>query len=339
MQYRSLLNSIERGVLAPVYLLYGEEDYLQEQLVHKLKERLLNPEFGAFNLDEPDGEKITPANVADSANTLPVFAEKRLVIVKNPLFFQSGKAEEDEQPGRSEQPLVKYLGDPLESTCLVFWITGTVNKKRKIFKAVDKAGIVLEIGPLKGADLNEWLLRETEGLGKKIEPRALEYIITHTEHSLRNLKSEIEKLALYAQDEDKITLSMAESMLTKTSEANIFELVDSIGMKKSETALVKLRSLMGSGEPAARILFMIARQFRLILVAKDLAGRGHTEKQITAQLSLHPFVTTKILRQARNFSFNGLEASLRKALECDLAMKTGAQTRPALEILVLGLCS
>ena len=97
MQYQSLLNSIERGVLSPVYLLYGDEDYLQELLVHKLKEHLVSPGFGAFNLDELDGEKAAPGQIVGSANTLPVFAQKRLVIVKNPPFFQTGKIDNEEE--------------------------------------------------------------------------------------------------------------------------------------------------------------------------------------------------------------------------------------------------
>jgi len=339
MQYQSLLNSIERGVLSPVYLLYGEEDYLQEQLVHKLKEHLINTDFGDFNLDELDGEKFTPGQVVGSANTLPVFAEKRLVIVKNFYLFQPRKKDVDDAHSTpQEQPLLNYLANPLESTCLVFWVKGPVDKRRKIVKAIDKAGMILEIGPLKGDELNEWLRREAMALGKTIEHRALEYIILHADHGLRFLKGELEKLALYAGDEKTITLPMVESLLTKTSEANIFVLVDNIGMKKGETALAELRSLMGSGEPAIRILFMIARQFRLILEAKDLGQRGYTEKQITAELSLHPFVTGKILRQARNFSFDGLEKDLQRILECDVAMKTGVQARPAMEILISELC-
>jgi DNA polymerase-3 subunit delta len=338
MQYQSIVNSIERGVLSSVYLICGDEDYIQEQIISLLKDKLINPDIGAFNLDEIDGEKTTLGEIISSANTLPVFAEKRLVIVKQPLFLQTTKKNDDEQNTKGqEESLLKYLADPLASTCLVFWIKGTVDKRKKLVKAIEKAGNLVQIDRLKGTDINLWLKEEARVLGKKLDAKVLEYIVLHGGAELRVLKNELKKLALYAGNRNTITLPMVEKLLTKTSEANIFTLVDSIGLKKGELALLEIRNLLSSGEPAIKVLFMIARQFRLILRAKDLERSGFTEKQMTGELSVHPFVTGKILRQAKNFSFSDLENSLHWILECDVAMKTGAPHRQSLEDLVLKL--
>ncbi len=338
MQYQSLLNSIKRGVLAPVYLICGEEDYLQELMLNALKENLLSPDLGTFNLDELDGEKVSPGQIVQSAVALPVFAEKRLVIVFNPNFLQARKKDSDTQEISSgDKALLEYLADPLTSTCLVFWVKGAVDKRKKILKAITKAGVVFEVNPYKGVELNEWLMNEARLLGKSLEPKALEYIVLHSNNSLRQLRSEIEKLALYSGNERVITLAVAEKLLIKTSEASIFVLVDNIGHKKAEAALIELRSLLEKGEAAVMVLYMIARQFRLILLAKEMAKRGLTEKQITSELSLHPFVTGKILRQSEKFSFAEIETSLQLVLESDIAIKTGAPGGITIEGLILGL--
>ncbi len=338
MQYQGLLDSIKRGVVSPVYLFCGEEQYLQEQLLLALKNALLNPELAAFNLEEIDGENCSLAQITESANALPVFAEKRLVIVKNAVFLQAGKKEAASETAASgEKLLLDYLNDPLLSTCLVFLVTGAVDNRRKLVKAIEKSGEILELKPLRGNELTKWLRDEVEKLGLKIEPRDLTYIEANAANSLRQLHNELEKLALYCQDEGIITLPAVEKMLTKSSEANIFALVDYLGEKKGERALKELSYLLEQGEPPVRILFMIARQYRLIIQAKELAQKGFSEKQITSELKTHPFVTGKLLRQARYYSFSELERILDLLLQCDVALKSRGIPKLTLEQLIIQL--
>lgn len=233
--------------------------------------------------------------------------------------------------------LLQYLNDPLLSTCLVFIVRGPVNKQKKLVKAIEKKGVLLELNTPKGQELISWVKEEAGALGLALEPQACEYLIMNAGYSMRVLRSELEKLALYAGSNNKVTLETAQELVAKSSEANIFTLVDSIGRKEGETALTELHHLITSGEPPVRILFMIARQFRLLLQAKDMKRKGCTERQITAALSLPAFVTVKILKQANNFNFSELEDCLQQMLECDLAMKTGSPPRQTLEDLVLKL--
>lgn len=338
MQYQSLINSIKRGVLSPVYIIHGEEDYLQDLVVKTLKENILAEGTEAFNLDEAQGDKCSPAQVADWANALPVFAEKRLVIIKNAVFLQAKKKEgQDEEGGdHSEQNLLKYLADPLLSTCLVLLVKGSADRRKKLVKAVEKVGQVLEFNTPKGQELTEWIREELGELGKTIEPRALEYLLVNTGSGLRALKNELEKLALYSADKT-ITRQQTEKMLTRTAEASVFTLVDSLGLKKGEAAILEMRGLLESGEPPVRLLFMVARQFRLILQAKDMEQKGYTEKQVTSGLGIHPFVAGKVLRQGKNFTFRELEKALELILEADIALKTGGHHRVTLEGLILAL--
>jgi DNA polymerase-3 subunit delta len=375
LQYESVLNSLKRGVIAPVYLLYGEEDYLQEKIVAAFKETILTPGMAAFNLDEVDGEKCTPAMLADLANTLPVFAERRLVIVKDFPPLLSRKKEEDsdgdedkdkdkdkadaaDTPPQKEEKedsiedtkaapqkdqhdenavLLKYLANVSPSTCLIFWQKGKVKKTTKLYKAIAKAGEVLEIGSLKGTELGDWLVLEAKKMGKKLERPALEYMLINCGNQLRHLHNELEKLALYCGNETTITLEAVKEVVTKTIEGNVFNLVDGLGLGKGDVALTELRNLLILGEPYPKLIYMMTRQFRLLLLAKEAAGKGLTEKKITAELKLHPYVTGKILRQARNFSYAQLEKSLDLILEADVGIKSGLKPVLTLERLIVAL--
>jgi DNA polymerase-3 subunit delta len=358
MQVQSVINSIKRGVISPVYLLYGSEEYLQEMVINALKEAIVSSEIGSFNLDELEGEEVTIGSLVDLANTLPVFAEKRLVIVKDFPFLQSGnkkkgETEEDEDSAiktlpqtkmgnkvNEEKRLLEYLANPLLSTCLVFWQQGTVNKNRKIYKAIVENGHqVLDINSLRGIKLNKWIITEAEKMGKSLERQVINYLILNCGDQLRNLHNELEKLSLYSGEHKTITPAMAQELVTKSSEGNIFSLVDSIGEKNGEKALVELRNLLATGEIPVRIVFMIARQFRLILLVKDLRQRGYPEKEVTAKLKIHPYVTGKIRRQTANFSFKELEKNLELIREYDLGMKSGLRLQLTLENLVVALAS
>jgi len=348
MQELSVINSIKRGVISPVYLLCGTEEYMQEIVLNSLKEAIVASDIGAFNLDELEGEEVSIDTIVDIANTLPVFAEKRLVIVKDAPFLLSGKKvkEEDEEKPTAhlsisenqEKRLLQYLADPLISTCLVFWQKGSVNKNRKIYKGIlASKGQVLTFNPLKGRDLNKWLISEAQRMGRALEPRAVEYISFNCGNQLRDLHNELEKLALYSGEEKTITLAMAQKVVTKSSEGNIFNLVDNLGQKKAEESMKELGNLLAIGEPPVKIIFMIARQFRLLLLVKDLKMRGYYEKEIATELALHPYVASKLLKQVHHFSFVELERNLELIWESDLGMKSGLNQELTLQSLVTTL--
>jgi DNA polymerase-3 subunit delta len=125
--------------------------------------------------------------------------------------------------------------------------------------------------------------------------------------------------------------------MTPAVEANIFDLVDQIGQKKGEKAIETLRATLMLGEPPVRALFMIARQFRLIIQAGAYRAQGLTEKELAKDLSLHPFVAGKVFRQSANYSPESPETAVKLLRDCDLSLKSGAAPLSALEDLILRL--
>jgi DNA polymerase-3 subunit delta len=336
MEPGALLKSINRGVLAPVYLFYGTEKLLMDNYLEKLKAKLLPPELEAFNFDKVDGEKVSIGQIIDLANTLPVLAEKRVTFVDNAVFFATSKNAENKY---NEDPLLKYLANPNTSCCLIFRIIGKADKRKKIYKAVEERGQTVEFTGLTGENLEHWVAAFLKERGKTLDKAAFNTLALLAGEGLEVLQNELEKLSLYSQDASVITLEMVQDIVTKNTEINVFNLIDNIAEKKGQKALELLETSLIMGEVPMKLISLLIRQYRLILAAKDMVSQGFSEKQIREKLSIQPFVLKKVLMQGRRFSDEQLVNALEKLLETEFLLKSsGGGPNELMENLVIGLC-
>lgn len=334
--YGEALREIGQGRLKPVYLLCGEEEYLQDAWLDALKASVLEDGDPALNYEGLDGSRMTAAQAVDQANTLPFFSQKKILVIKHPEFVKAAKKDK-----QSEDLLMKYIEDPLTSTCLVLWCPGSFDKRSRYYKVLEKQGRVVEIAKLKGAELTRWIQGACKKQGIALTEEAMREMAGRSMGDLRFLSHEIQKLALYYNPAGagtaRVDLDGLNAVMTPGSEAGIFDLVDYIGQKKGEKAIESLRTTLTAGEPPIRVLFMIARQFRLIFQAKVYMQQGTGEKAMAGEMGLHPFVAGKVWRQTSYYSLDALEAAVKLLRDCDLSLKSGASPSMTLEALILQL--
>ncbi|MFZ7103334.1 MAG: DNA polymerase III subunit delta [Peptococcaceae bacterium] len=336
MGYTSLMNSIKRGVIAPVYLFYGAEKLLMEQSVRKLKDKVLPPELEAFNYDKVEGDKISLGQVIDLANTMPVMSEKRVVVVDNAFYFSAQKGTEGKV---DEGALHNYLQNPNTGCCLIFKILGKADKRKKIFKAVGERGQTIEFAGLTGENLERWIQGFLQQYGKRADREACNYLSLLAGEGLDVLQNELEKLVSFSWDEPVIKADMVQEIVTRNTEINIFQLIDSIAAKQGKKALQLLQTSLAMGEVPLKLIYLLVRQFRMILIAKDLAEQGYSEKQIREKLQVQPFVAGKVLNQGRKFQLEQLVEALEKLLETEVLLKSsGGDPAEVMENLVIALC-
>ncbi|MHB1041818.1 MAG: DNA polymerase III subunit delta [Eubacteriales bacterium] len=350
--FLELLNSLKRGMISPVYLFYGPEDYLKEQAVLRFKGALFHTGEADFNFDLVRGEAASPGDIAARAKTPPFFGERRLVVVKDPAFFKPGRAaaaggddgpeqeeEKQEKPAAAEAPLLEYLKAPPATTCLIFIAGETVDRRRKLFKAVEKAGRAIEFTRLEKKDLLKWLGQRAKGSGKRFAAGAAETLLDRAGTSLHALANELEKLVAYSGEAEVITAADVRELRLPPVEESIFNVVDAIGNRRPAVALNGVRDLLAAREPPMRLFSMVSRQFRLLLQVRDLLDRGCPPGQVAGRLNLHSFVARKMVEQSGNFTRTGLVKVMGELLKLDEAVKTGRlEFYPALEALVLKLC-
>ena len=311
-----------------VYLLMGEEDLLLEERLAQILDSLLPPQEREWNLDVLYADETPVQEIINRVDTLPFFGGRRVVLVKR---LEALSAQEQER-------LAGYLegGEPPSTLIMV---AGTLDKRRRLYLVAKRAGEVVEFPRLTPRTLLPYVKRRVEREGKQISDAVAMTLITLVGNSLRDLVSEIGKLVAYVGERRVITAKDIQEVCTRGHEVTIFQLVDAIGDRKLDRALGLLREVLQGEEPPLLILYMIARQFRLILQARILLDRGLPATRLPAELGVPPFLSQRLAAQARRFSLREVQGAFNRLLQADMAIKSGAQLPDlAVELAVVDLC-
>lgn len=304
-----LTQDIKSGQFNQIYLLYGAEAYLRKQYKDRLKNAIIGDDN--MNYHYYEGKDISIGEVIDQAETLPFFAERRLIILENSGFFKSG----------GEQ-LAEYLAAPSATTFFVF-VEGEVDKRSRLYKAASSKGCAVEFAIQDESTLKKWILGMVKKENKRISESALQFLLEKTGTDMENIRKETEKLFCYCMDKEAITEADIEEICTKRIGNHIFDMVSAIADKKQKQALELYYELLAQKEPPMRILFLIARQFNLLLQVKELKGKGYQNKAIGEKVGLPGFVAGKYVVQASRFKTREIREAVEDCVAAEEAIKTG----------------
>lgn len=320
---KSLQEDIKSGNFKSAYLLYGDEAYLRQQY----KERLihaLNPEDDTMNFSKYEGRGIEVREMIDLCETMPFFAEYRVILVENSGFFKN-KCDE----------LAEYMKTLPEYVRLVF-VEEEVDKRSKMYKAVKSCGSVVEFAKQDEKTLMRWAAGILAKEGRKITIRDMELFLTKTGTDMGNIRMELEKLITYTMGQDIVTAQDIETVCTTRTENKIFEMVRAVTEKNQRRALDLYNDLLTLKEPPMRILFLLSKQFRQLCLAKKMAGEGASQNEIASRLGVPAFVVRNIMSCARSYSIDELEQAERDFVDAEEAVKTGTlQDGLSVELLIV----
>lgn len=320
---KSLNEDIKTGQFKPAYLLYGEEAYLKKQYKDKLTKAML-PESGTVNYAYYEGKGTNPAELIDLAETMPFFADRRLIVVENSGFFKNATPE-----------LADYIKNMPETACFIF-VESEVDKRGKMYKAVKDKGRAVEMGRQDEKTLLYWLAGMVKKEGKQIKESTARYLVAKTGTDMENLEKEMEKLFSYTLGQTEITVQDVDEICTTQVTNKIFDMVEAVAAKQQKQALDYYYDLLALKEPPMRILYLLARQFKLLMEVKDLSGRGYDKPQIAKTAGLHPFVAGKYIKQCRSFSKEELRSIMEEAANTEEMVKTGRlNDRMSVELFIV----
>lgn len=153
---------------------------------------------------------------------------------------------------------------------------------------------------------------------------------------MENISRELEKLFCYTMGRDVITAADIEAVCTRQIGNQIFDMVEAIAMRRQKQALDLYYDLLTLKEPPMRILFLIARQFNLLMQVRQLKRKGLDEKQIAEKTGLRSFVVRKYVSQSARFTWEELKEALTACVETEEAVKTGQMNdRMSVELLII----
>lgn len=317
-----LNQDIKTGQLNHIYLLYGEEAYLRKQYRDRLKEAIIGED--SMNYHYYEGKDISVGEIIDRAETMPFFAERRLIILENSGLLKSG----------GEQ-LAQYLQAPAETTYLVM-VETEVDKRSKLYKTIQSKGCAVEFAIQDESTLKRWVLGMMKKENKRISESALNELLEKTGTDMENIRKETEKLFCYCMDKEVITEADIEEICTKRITNHIFDMVSAIADKKQKRALELYYELLALKEPPMRILFLIARQFNLLLQVKELRQKGYQNKAIGEKVGLPGFIAGKYVTQASRFETADIREALEACVAAEEDIKTGKMNDTmSVELLII----
>ena len=314
---------LKSGQLKQVYLLYGEEDYLKKQYRERLTKALL-PEGDTMNFARYEGKGVDVKEVIDLSETMPFFANRRLIVFENTGFFKSAGAE-----------LADYIKEMPDTTYYLF-VESEVDKRSKLYKSVQAKGRAVELGVQDEGTLKRWIAGKMRDEKKQISEQSIVYFLGKVGTDMENITKELEKLFCYTLDRETITREDVDAVCVTQISNHIFDMVNAVTEKKQRRALELYYELLALKEPPMRILFLMTRQYRLLYQVKQFQQKGYARKEIAAKAGLHPFAVGKYMDQAKLLKNVELLGILEDAADLEERVKTGLLTDTlAVEIFIV----
>lgn len=330
MNYENMLSLIKQEKIYPVYLFYGKENYLKEDILKKLRNRLIDPAYRELNYKVFYGEKLSINEVINDLETLPMISEHKLVVIK----------EAEKINKNDETKLVDYFNrlslKSNFSTLIIIYKENSPNKK--LITVIKKVGIAANFNLTDKAKLALWINSKFKQSNKEITQEGLFYLQSIIGSDLGRLFNEIEKIDIYTKDQKIIEKEDVMISIGGSEAVNIFKVLDSVGNKDIKNAIEGLVKLNQGNLHHLSIFAMIYRQIKLILQTKLLLAGGLNFKEVEKKLKLPYFVIEKIIRQSKKYTFKEICKSYELLTIADLAFKDSQQEpKIILEELVMNI--
>lgn len=320
---KNIQADIKSGNFKQAYLLHGEEAYLKQQYKHNL-EKALNPDGDTMNFSHYEGKGIDVKQLIDLCETMPFFADRRVVLLEDTGFFKN-KSEE----------LADYMKELPDYLCMVF-VETEVDKRNRMYKAVKACGTIAEFARQDEKTLMRWAAGILGKAGKKITQRDMELLLTKTGTDMGNLRMELEKLICYTEGRDVVTAEDIEEICTTQTTNRIFDMVRAVTEKNQKRALDLYYDLLTLKEPPMRILFLLAKQYRQLLQVKQFAEAGLAQPEMASKLGVPSFAVRNIASCARAYTISELEQAVKDFVDAEESVKTGRlKDKLSVELLII----
>jgi len=314
MTHPILERHLDRRQLRPLYLFFGEEEFLAERALRRLAKGLTEDSGEAPLRVVEEASEVALEDFLAQARMAPLWGSGQLLVLRRV----------PTQDKKTLAPITTYLEHPAPRTVVILTapnLKAREVEKHAVFGRLHRDEAALGFFRLRPGDLLPWLSQEAKRLNKTLSPAAAQRLVEMVGDNLAELTQELKKLALFAGDETTLTPQQVSQLASHSRSYNIFALVEALGETQVQRRLAALDHLLDLGEPPARILTMLARQLRLLIRYQENAP--HTSPgDLARKLGMHPGFVKRLGQQARAFSLPALRAHLALLHQADLSLKT-----------------
>jgi DNA polymerase-3 subunit delta len=331
LKYSDLISSLKQGKILPLYLFFGEEEFLIQEAIDLIINKVVDPGARDFNFNSLYCRDTAAGEIVNLCQTLPFMSEKRLVLARDLDAFKAADVE----------ALLPYLSDPSPSTCLVLVSNEGRYEKKAVIAAVEAQGAVTRFFPLLDREVVPWIEGRVKARGRSIQREAAQYLWQIIGNDLQKIINELEKVEIFIKEKKTMTFDDVKAVVGDFREYSSFDLAAEIGSKNKEKALLILARLLQEGEAPVGLLASIAWNFRRLLQAKSMEASGigpdEAMKKLRPPVIFHQGNQFKL--QMKQYSFDELRDVFEIMLSADKALKSsGLPGRLILERMILRLC-
>ena len=313
MSPREFQASIGPGVIAPLILLYGDEDFLVDECIHAILGHTVDEGTKAFNLDVVYGSKVDVKEVVALASAFPMMSERRVVIVK--------ELEKLANSDPAKELLAAYIQKPLESTCLVF-VSLQPDLRKRPFTDLKKHAVLVECKSLFDNQIPDWITQRIRQLGKTAEPDACRLLQAYVGNSLRGLQNEIDKLFIFVGEKKTISGEDVTAVVGASKGYTVFELQNAIGRRDLNGALTILQAMLQAGQSPQMVIVMLTRFLNQLWKLGELRAKNLSDAEIAREVGVHPYFFKQLVQFHKGFDAGQIECGYRALLEADSVLKS-----------------
>lgn len=309
-EVKELIANIQKKMISPIYFLMGEEPYYIDKISDFIAENVLDEAEKGFNQMVLYGRDVTIEDIVANAKRYPMMADRQVVIIK-----------EAQELSRTIENLTSYAENPLTTTVLVIcYKYKTIDKRKKLYKAVQKNGIIFESKKLYEDKVADWIRKVLAGQQYSITPKASQMLVEFLGNDLGRIAKELEKLQLIVPKGNQITPELIEENIGISKEFNNFELRKAVGEKDvvKATRIINHFAQNPKDNPIVITVTMLFLFFSQLLKYHGL--NDHNPKNVAAALKINPYFVSEYQLAARNYPMK--KVSYAVAVLRDIDVKT-----------------
>ncbi len=311
MDYHKILADLKNKNYSTVYFLEGEEPYYIDVVSDYILDNVLTESEKSFNQTLLYGKDITIDTILTAARRYPMMAERQVIVVR------------EAQNIKDIDELASYVEKPAPSTLLVLCHKyKTIDKRKKLYKAIQKFGVYMESKPLYENQIPAWVVDYLKSQQLGIEPKAVQMITDHIGSNLQRIVNELDKVLIAAIPGTSITVDDVEKNIGISKEYNAFEFQKALGSKDIFKANRIVNYLIHNEKTyhITMIVGILIAYFRKILTYHAIENKSN-QGEVAQRLGINPYFINDYLTAAKNFPLQKAVLVLSLLREYDLRSK------------------
>ena len=323
-EVKQLVTDIKSGTIKPIYFLMGEEPYYIDKISDFIEQNVLLEEEKGFNQMVLYGRDVTIDDIVGNAKRYPMMAERQVLIIK-----------EAQDLSRTIEKLVDYALNPQPTTLLVVnYKYKKIDKRKALYKAIKKIGVVYESKKLYENQVGEWIRRVLSPKDYSITPKAAQMLVEFLGTDLSKISNELEKLQIILPKGSQITPELIEENIGISKDFNNFELRKAVGNKN----VVKAHQIANyfaentKDNPMVVTVALLFNFFSQLLHYHGLNDKS--SRSVAAALKINPYFVNEYITAARNYPMKKVSKVISTLREFDVKSKgVGANALPQGDLL------